>query len=190
MMQKNKTRQKQAKILRWARTIHRQTGALLFVCFLFISITGLLLGWKKHSNNWLLASTAEGSSTELADWLPIDSLHKKAVYYLSEAVSAELSTTLNRIDVRPGKGVVKFSFQDHYYGLQLDGATGELLKVEKRRADFVEQMHDGSLIDKFLLGGGSLFKLLYTSVTGIALLIFTITGFWLWYGPKRMRARK
>lgn len=190
MMLKSKTRQQQAKILRWARTIHRQTGALLFICFLFISITGLLLGWKKHSNDWLLASTAKGSSTELADWLPIDSLHKKAVYHLRQAVSPAISTTIDRIDVRPNKGVVKFTFQDHYYGLQLDGATGELLRLEKRRADFVEQMHDGSLVDKFFLGGGSVFKLFYTSLTGIALLIFTVTGFWLWYGPKRMRANK
>ena len=31
-------------------------------------------------------------------------------------------------------------------------------------------------------------KLVYTSIMGTALLIFTITGFWLWYGPKRYRA--
>lgn len=183
-------RQQQAKVLRIARLVHRQTGALLFVCFLFISVTGLLLGWKKNSNDWLLASTAKGSTTELATWLPIDSLQQRAVFHLSEAVSSELSPAIDRIDVRPDKGVVKFTFQDHYYGLQLDGATGQLLRVEKRRADFIEQLHDGSVIDRFFLGGGSVFKLLYTSITGVALLLFTITGFWLWYGPKRMRAGK
>ncbi len=182
-------RQQQAKVLRIARLVHRQTGALLFICFLFISITGLLLGWKKHSKDWLLASTAKGSSTELAAWLPIDSLQKMAVLHLSEAVSPQLPPMIDRIDVRPDRGVVKFTFQDHYYGLQLDGATGELLRVEKRRADFVEQLHDGSVVDKFFFGGGSVFKLIYTSITGLALLLFTITGFWLWYGPKRMRNR-
>jgi hypothetical protein len=25
---------------------------------------------------------------------------------------------------------------------------------------------------------------------GVSLLVFTITGFWLWYGPKRMRRNK
>ena len=33
-------------------------------------------------------------------------------------------------------------------------------------------------------------KLAYTSVMGLALLGFTVTGFWLWYGPRRMRARR
>ncbi len=189
-MPKKNTRQQQAKMLRWVRAVHRQTGALLFVCFFFISITGLLLGWKKHSQDWLLAKTQQGTTQALAQWLPLDSLQKKAVFYLATAVSPTLSTAVDRMDVRPDKGVIKFTFKAHYYGLQLDGATGELLRVEKRRADFVEQLHDGSVVDRFLLGGGDVFKLLYTSITGLALLIFTITGFWLWYGPKRMRTQK
>lgn len=189
-MQKNNTRQQQAKILRWVRMIHRQTGALLFICFLFISITGLLLGWKKHSQGYLLAKTQQGTTQALAQWLPLDSLRERAVLYLADSISPTLSAVVDRIDVRPDKGIVKFSFQDHYYGLQLDGATGQLLSVEKRRADFIEQLHDGSVVDRFVLGGGDWFKLLYTSITGLALLLFTVTGFWLWYGPKRMRAQK
>lgn len=45
--------------------------------FFFISISGLLLGWKKHSNGIILPKSYQGTSTELKDWLPIDSLHKK-----------------------------------------------------------------------------------------------------------------
>lgn len=26
-------------------------------------------------------------------------------------------------------------------------------------------------------------------ITGVALLLFSVTGFWLWYGPKRMKKR-
>ncbi len=32
-------------------------------------------------------------------------------------------------------------------------------------------------------------KFLYTTITGIALLLFTVTGFWLWYGPKRIKRK-
>ena len=186
MDQKNK-RVKQAKVLRVFRKIHRVTGALLFVFFFIVAITGLLLGWKKHSAGLILADTQSGTSSDLKTWLPMDSLQLLAVQFLHQNVSPSLSDEIDRIDVRPGKGVVKFSFKNHYWGLQLDGATGKLLQVEQRRSDFIEHIHDGSIIDNLLNTSAGLFKLFYTTVMGLALILFTVTGFWLWYGPKRMR---
>lgn len=46
-MTEKSERQKQAKTLRIFRKVHRTTGALLFVFFFVVAITGLLLGWKK-----------------------------------------------------------------------------------------------------------------------------------------------
>lgn len=186
MIQEN-NRQKQAKLLRVFRQVHRLTGAFLFIFFFFISISGLLLGWKKHSAGLILSNSYMGSSTDLKDWLPLDSLHINACKILHNTVSPNLSLDLERIDVRKNKGMVKFVFQDHFWGIQLDGATGELLHIEQRRADYIEKIHDGSLLDFYFNTNNGQFKLIYTTVTGIALLIFTITGFWLWYGPKRMR---
>ncbi|MFT6995171.1 MAG: hypothetical protein ACJA1P_001912, partial [Maribacter sp.] len=57
---------------------------------------------------------------------------------------------------------------------------------DRRRADFIENIHDASVLDNYLNTGGYI-KLIYTTVMSIALLLFTVTGFWLWYGPKRMR---
>lgn len=183
-------RQQQAKLLRIFRKVHRTTGAALFLFFFFISVTGLLLGWKKHSGDILLSKSYTGSSTNLQDWLPIDSLHSLANTYLLKSVSPELSTKIDRIDIRKEKGMVKFVYTDHIWGLQLDGATGKLLHVERRYSDLIENVHDGSILDNYLGTSNNQVKVIYTSVMGIALLIFTITGFWLWYGPKRMRANK
>jgi uncharacterized iron-regulated membrane protein len=180
---------RRAKILRISRSIHRTTGALLFVFFFIVACTGLLLGWKKNSGGIILAKTYEGSSTDLKDWLPIDVLHQKAVSVVRESVSLDLSLELDRIDIRPDKGTVKFVFVEHYWGVQIDGATGEVLHVERRRADFIENVHDGSVLDYFAGTSGGQIKLVYTSVMGTALLTFTVTGFWLWYGPKRFRAK-
>lgn len=179
---------RRAKILRISRSIHRTTGALLFVFFSVVACTGLLLGWKKNSGGVILPKSYEGSSTELKDWLPIDVLHQMAVKVMRESVSPDLSLELDRIDIRPDKGMVKFVFVEHYWGVQLDGATGELLHIERRRADFIENVHDGSILDYLAGTKGGQIKLAYTSLTGAALLTFTITGFWLWYGPKRFRA--
>lgn len=181
------TRQKQAKLIRLFRKIHRITGACLFAFFFFISVSGILLGWKKHSGEILLPKSYKGTSTELKDWLPLDSLHNIACQILHDSVSSKLSLALDRIDVRKDKGMVKFVFNDHYWGVQLDGATGELLNIGKRRSDFIENLHDGSLLDTYLGTSNGQIKVVYTSIMGLALLVFTITGFWLWLGPKRMK---
>lgn len=185
-MIKPNNRQAQAKILRNFRKLHRITGTLLFVFFFIVAITGSLLGWKKNSGGLIMAKSYQGSSTELKDWLSVDSLYKNACTYLKDSVSASLSTEIDRIDIRKDKGMVKFVFAKHFTGLQMDGATGLVLYVEKRRADYIEKIHDGSIID-YYLGWDGYFKLIYTSIMGLALILFTVTGFWLWYGPKRMR---
>ena len=119
----------------------------------------------------------------------MDSLYNNAIRFLHESVSPDLSTEVDRIDVRKKQGIVKFTFLDHFWGLQIDAATGELLQIEVRRSDFIESIHDGSILDNYLGTSDGQIKLVYTSITGLALLTFTITGFWLWYGPKRMRRR-
>lgn len=182
-------RNRQAKILRIFRKTHRVTGMFLFILFLFVSITGLLLGWKKNSGGLILPKSHEGTSTDLSDWITIDSLHKNAVNILRDSLSPELSADLERIDIRPDKGMVKFVFIDNYVGIQLDGATGDLLHIETRRSDFIENIHDGSILDYLFNTKKEQFKLVYTTITGIALLVFTVTGFWLWYGPRRMRKK-
>ncbi len=179
-------RRYQAALLHKARVLHRTMGAALFVFFALIAITGLLLGWKKH-NTWIYPKSQKGTTSDLSAWLPVDSLNRIANRVLHDSVDATLSTTLDRIDIRPDKGMVKFVYADHFWGLQLDGATGKLLQIERRRSDFIEKLHDGSLFDHYLKVSGGWIKLSYTTVTSVALLGFTITGFWLWYGPKRMR---
>lgn len=174
----------QAKLLRDFRALHRMTGALLFAFFFFIAVSGLFLGWKKHSGGTILPNTQRGSSAALADWLSADSLARIA----KAAVKPELgAVAIDRMDARPGKGVVKVRFKGHYTEVQVDAATGAVLQIAQRRSDWLEGLHDGSLLESWLGLKGGYFKVFYTTVMGSALLIFTITGFWLWYGPKKLR---
>jgi len=183
-------RQQQAKTLRIFRRIHRITGACLFFFFLFVSVSGVLLGWKKHSGDLILPKTYKGSSTQLNQWLPIARLHDSAIAAYEEHINDTPSPQVDRMDVRASKGTIKFTFKDVYWEVQLDGATGEVLHVGKRNSDFIEQLHDGSYVDRLLGSDLGAFKLFYTTVMGSALFVFCVTGFWLWYGPKRMRASR
>jgi uncharacterized iron-regulated membrane protein len=181
-------RKRQAKILRISRKIHRATGALLFVFFTVVAVTGLMLGWKKHSGGIILSKSYSGQSIDQKNWLPVHVLHEKAVQAARENISPDMSFELDRIDIRPDKGMVKFVFAESYWGVQLDCTTGETLHIERRSSDFIENLHDASYFDKLFGTSYEQIKLVYTSVMGLALLTFTITGFWLWYGPKRFRA--
>ncbi len=176
---------KQARLIRVLRWIHRKLAIFLFVFFLLMSVTGLLLGIKKQTG--LLAPTQKGTSTDLSTWLSLDSLEKNAIAYLRDSVSPSLSAEIDRIDVRPDKGIVKFTFKDHYRGLQLDGTTGNLLSIETRKSDFIEQLHDGSILDRVFGFDKDQVKVSYNVVMGLSLSMLVVSGFWLWYGPKRLR---
>lgn len=164
------------------------TGAFLFVFFFIVAATGLFLGWKKHSGGIILAKSYKGRSTNPKDWLPIHQLQENAIKIAREQISPDISPEIDRIDVRPDKGMVKFIFVQDYWGLQIDCTTGELLHLERRRADFIENLHDGSILDVLIGTSDGQIKLAYTTVMGTALLMFTVTGFWLWYGPKQFRS--
>lgn len=182
-------RKQHASLLRNFRTIHRQMGAILFLLFVIVSISGLLLTWKKNSAGLILAKSHQGTSTNFTDWLPIDSLQTLAANAIRAKARKGLSIRLERIDARPEKGMVKFVYAEHFWGVQLDASTGAVLYIERRNHDIIEKIHDGSILDYWLHIDSGVLKLIYSSITGLALLLFTITGFWLWYGPKVMRRK-
>ncbi len=182
-------KKKLANSVRILRTIHRTTGIYLFVVFFIIAVTGLLLGWKKHSGDLILAKNVRGTSTDLATWLPLDKLQDIAESTFRDSLGIT-DLAFDRVDLRHDKGMIKFILKNEFLALQIDGVTGRILKVEKRNADLIEKIHDGSIVDHYLGINGGYFKLFYTTLSGMALLIFTITGFWLWYGPKKMRGIK
>lgn len=180
-------RKSQAKLIRIFRKVHRTTGALLFVFFFLIAVTGFLLGIKKHSGGIILPDTKIGSTTQITTFLPLDSLQKNASRFLADYLNQTKKIEIERIDVRPKKGIVKFTFVSNFYEVQLDGASGHLMQIDLRRSDVIEKIHDGSIVDYYLGFESGVFKLIYTIIMSLALMVFTITGFWLWYGPKQMR---
>jgi len=178
-------RQNLVQLLRLFRKIHKVSGLTLMLFLFAMGITGLLLGWKKHSGGILLAETVNGSTTNMEAWLPIKILTTKTLEFAKDSLLFE--PILDRIDVRPENGVIKYTFKNNIHGIQIDAATGNILLVEKRYADLIEQIHDGSLMDKTMGWKSGIFKLIYTTVISLGLILFCITGFWLWYGPKILR---
>jgi uncharacterized iron-regulated membrane protein len=183
-------RREQARRLRLVRKIHRTTGIILFILLFFVSITGIFLGWKKNSCGIILPKTQNGSTSDLSDWLPLDMLHSIAIDTYKDSISSNNIPVLDKMDVRKEKGIIKFVFDYGYWGIQLDGATGEVLQIQRRWSDLIENIHDGSILDDLFGTKSGTFKLLITSSAGLGIIIFIITGFWLWYVPRKIRRKR
>ena len=170
------------KFIRAARRYHRYIGLFLLILVLISAITGIFLAWKKNSGI-LQPPTTKGESEELTDWRPLSELADIAQEALAEAYPEQAGNTIDRMDVRPSKGIVKVLFEKGWWEVQIDGSTGQVTSIAKRNSDWIEALHDGSIVSDG-------FKLISMNVLGIGLILLISTGFFLWYGPKRLRFLK
>ena len=145
--------------------------------------TGLLLQVKKQVP-WVQPPTERGSSME--PQLSFDQILEVA----RTVPEAEIESweDVDRLDVRPGKGVVKVRAKNRWE-IQVDTATGEVLQAAYRRSDLIESLHDGSFFHEKA-------KLWVFLPSGLVLLGMWLTGIYLFFLPyyvvqrRRRRAGK
>ena len=175
-----------AKKTRIYRKLHKWVSIPLFVFLFLIGVTGLLLGWKKQTQ--LLPNTTKGKSKDSKDWLSLDSLQNRAIRYSEDTL--HLSSQIDRLDVRPTKGIMKIVFAQHFTELQLDCKTGDILSISRRNSDIIEKIHDGSILDYWFQNSTDYIKLFYTTIVSLGLVFLSFSGFWLWYNPIRIKKYK
>ena len=93
-----------------------------------------------------------------------------------DSISPKLSPEIDRIDIRPEKGIAKFICKKAYRGIQVDATTGALLLIEKRHSDLMEDIHDGSILDSVFGTDGEEIKSSYTAIMGLSLFLLVISG--------------
>lgn len=168
------------KSVRLFRSLHRWIGVCIAIFLLIVSLTGLMLGWKKHVDI-LQPLTQQGASSNISSWKSFEEIAIAAQQALSSLKN--VSTEVDRLDVRPDKGIIKVLFKKSYWEVQVDGRTGKVLSIGQRHSDWIEHIHDGSIITDG-------FKLVYTNIIAIGLFALAVSGIWLWYGPKVIRKSK
>lgn len=140
---------------------------------------GLLLSLKKEIE-WIQPSTVKGAAP---DAVPARTMEE--LFAIASNVS-ELEITdwrdLSRVDVKPGKGSVKFVAANNWEA-QIDTETGAVLQVAYRRSDIIEALHDGSFFADWV-------KLYIFFPSGVILLILWGTGIYLFFLPHVKKARK
>jgi len=168
--------------LRSFRKIHRYIGLLIAVFLLISAVTGILLSLKKDVDI-IQPPTQKGVSKDLATWKSIAELSTLATTAFYKKYPAQVGNKIDRLDVRPSKGIAKVLFKEGNWEVQIDGTSGEIKSIAKRYSDWIESLHDGSIIS-------DLFKLISMNLLGIGVLFLMGTGIWLWYGPKVVREMK
>ena len=160
------------------RRIHYWTSLVMGLPVLVIISTGLLLQSKKH---WTWVQPADQRGTGTAPVIDLDGMLQSVRGVRALGVAGW--DDVNRIDVRPGRGVAKVWLQNGWE-VQVDLGTGAVLQSEYRRSDLIESLHDGSFF------GGDFTKLGIFLPSGIALLLLWITGLWMLWLPFSVKRRR
>jgi hypothetical protein len=165
------------KLSRQSRVFHRWGSIIALLPITVIIFSGIVLQLKKVSS-YVQPPTQSGAGTEPA--IGFDRILEVA----RTVPEAEIETweDVDRLDVRPGKGVVKVRCKNRYE-VQIDAETAEILQVAFRRSDLIESIHDGSFFNEH-------FKLWIFLPAGIVLALLLVTGVHLFFLPYLARRKR
>ena len=166
--------------IRWNRSMRRVHFwcALLAALPVLVTIaTGLLLQLKKDVE-WIQPATRKGAGGDPS--ISFDTI-LAAARSVPEAGITEWSH-VDRLDVRPDKGVVKVRGKNRTE-VQVCTTTGKVLQVAYRRSDLIETLHDGSWFHDWA-------KLGLFLPAGIGLLVLWVTGIYMLLLPWQVKRRR
>lgn len=161
---------------RWMFHTHLWVGVIVSFLAISLSVTGIMLNHKRVLGFMPETEVERPDAFDVS--LPLPELARLA----SVAAGPEAAAAgVDRMDVRPGDGLIKVRFDDSdvtEVTLALD--DGEVLVVGLRNDVFLEKLHSGEIFgDAWIL---------LSDFGAVALIILLLTGFWIWLYP-RARAR-
>lgn len=159
------------------RKIHYWGSIIIAVQLAIVLLTGVLLLLKKEFD-WIQPATVRGEQKGLS----IEFEQILAVARTVPEAGIETWTDIDRLDVRPGKGMIKVRAENRWE-IQIDANTGAVLQVAYRRSDLIESIHDGSFF-------GDYAKLWVFLPSALVVIGLWITGMVLFFHPYAVKARK
>ncbi len=138
---------------------------------LIMTLTGIVLMFKKQSD-WIQPPTVKGSekTPSLFFSTMLDSI--------KTVPEAEISSwkDIDRIDVRPNKGMAKVLLKKSKLEIQIDIASGKILQTAVRRSGIIEDLHTGALFGDWVKYGIFL-------TAAVIFFVQIITGIYLFFRP-------
>ena len=160
------------------RKVHYWASFIAALPLLIMIGSGLLLQSKKH---WAWVQPVEHRGTGSTPSIDLEGI------LTSLKTVADMNVTgwddVNRLDVRPGRGIVK-AWLMNGYEVQVDLGTGRVLQTAYRRSDLIETIHDGSFF------AGDWTKLGLFLPAGVTMLLLWLSGLWMWWVPFIAKRRR
>jgi uncharacterized iron-regulated membrane protein len=166
------------KVKKLLRQVHYWASPVIMLPLGLVVVTGLLLMLKKDIG-WIQPPTQRG----VAPGVPSQEFGD--LFAAAQGVpelALESWRDLDRVDLKPDKGVVKFVAANRWEA-QIDAETGEVLQVAYRRSDLIESLHDGSFFSGWAKKGVFL-------PAGVVPLLLWGTGIYLFVLPYTRKKKK
>jgi uncharacterized iron-regulated membrane protein len=159
------------RLARWMFNGHLWLGVVLSGMLLIIAISGILLNHKVRLG--LMPDVRQEAAADLAQALPMADLVRLA----GEAAPAAAGTGVDRLDVRPRRGIMKVRYRDRVVTeVTLDIHSGSVLHVGERNDVFLEKLHSGEIFGEN--------GILLSDFAAIVIVLLVISGYWLWLFPR------
>ena len=165
---------------KYSRSIHLWLSLVIFIPVIIVIASGLLLQVKKEFD-WIQPPTQKVQKGQNSTpTLPFE----EVLDAVKQVPQVNLSTwdDIDRLDVRPGKGIIKVRGKNHWE-VQLDAQSGDVLQVAYRRTDTIEAIHDGS----WFFEGAKLWLFLPAA---LLLFVLWVTGLVMLYTTLKSKYRK
>jgi hypothetical protein len=160
------------------RKVHHWASFFAAIPVLVIIASGILLQMKKQWD-WVQPPEHRGTGT-----VPAIDLHQLMTALQGvPALGVTGWDDVDRIDVRPGRGIAKVTLMSRWEA-QIDLGTGKVLQTAFRRSDLIESIHDGSFF------AGDWTKLGLFLPAGLVLMLLWLTGMWMVWFPYINKRRK
>ena len=163
------------------RKLHRWGAIAVALPFFVMLSSGLLLQLKKQLD-FVQPPEQRGVASSTGTTLALSEILARVQQI--PHVGIQSWADIDRIDVRPGKNMLKVVSLTRWE-VQLDLVTAEILQVAYRRSDLFESIHDGSWFHPSV-------KLGVFLPAGAIVAGLWVTGMYLWVLPylaRRKRAR-
>jgi hypothetical protein len=159
---------------------HLWLGVIFTIALVMIAVTGILLNHKRGLG--LMPEVDNLPARPFAESMTLSQLADIALRAVAPAGhAAGTPDDIDRMDVRPGDGLVKVRMKDAASTeVTVDLGTGRVLHVGRRGDVFLEKLHSGETFGKRWV--------LLSDAAAVALALTLLTGYWLWLAPKLRRA--
>ncbi len=168
------------KLYQLSRKVHKWTGLILSVVFMFMAVTGLLLVYM----------IPLGLADELRmgkEASPSESISMKKVVSIATSQDLPGATSVEdifRIELRPSANVYQVRFNNSQ-DVQIDASTGEVLSTDPDYSTYLITLHDGSFL-------GNWYRYSVLTMAGLSLILLSFSGYYMFGFSlyKRLMARK